>query len=526
MDIRKALEELGLKTSKAVYRNLPAAVLIERSLASGDGILASNGALVVKTGERTGRSPNDKFITEEQSTKDLIAWGKVNLKCSPEQFDKLLHKAYHHLGDKDIYVFDGFAGADPKHRLAVRVITDTIWHALFAQTLFIRPTRQELENFIPGFSLMGCGSLKADPKTDGTKSNAFVGVSFEKKINLVIGSMYGGEIKKSIFSIMNFLMPQQNVFPMHCSANLGKDGAPALFFGLSGTGKTTLSADPNRRLVGDDEHGWSDSGIFNFEGGCYAKVIKLSAEAEPQIFNAIRFGSLLENVVVDPDTRLIDYNSDDLTENTRATYPVEHIPNCVIPGVSGHPKNVFFLTCDAFGVLPPIAKLTPEMASYHFLSGFTSKLAGTETGIDEPQPTFSTCFGAPFMPLPPTRYAAMLADKLSKHQTNCWLVNTGWSGGPAGVGSRMKISITRALLTAALGGQLEKSKFTPDPVFNILVPEACEGVPVEVMTPRNTWADQAAYDKKARELAAMFARNFEQYKDYASKEVADSGPKA
>jgi len=526
MDIRKELEAAGIRTSKNIYRNLPASVLIEKSLAAGDGILADNGALVVKTGERTGRSPNDKFIAEEPSIKDQIAWGKVNVKCPPEQFEKLLKKSYDHLNNRDIYVFDGFAGGDPKHRLAVRVITDTIWHALFANTLFIRPTAGELENFAPGFTVMGCGSLKADPQTDGTKSNVFVGISFEKKINLVIGSMYGGEIKKSIFTIMNYLMPQQNVFPMHCSANVGKDGETALFFGLSGTGKTTLSADPKRRLIGDDEHGWSDAGIFNFEGGCYAKVIKLSAEAEPQIYNAIRFGSLLENVVVDPETRSIDYNSDAITENTRATYPVEHIPNCVIPGVGGHPKNVFFLTCDAFGVLPPIAKLTPAMASYHFLSGFTSKLAGTETGINEPQPTFSTCFGAPFMPLQPTKYAAMLAEKLSQYKTNCWLVNTGWSGGPAGVGSRMKIAITRALLTAALEGKLERSKFTPDQVFNILVPDDCEGVPSQVLTPRNTWSDKASYDKKAKELAAMFNKNFEQYKNYASREIQEAGPRA
>ncbi|MDO9693943.1 MAG: phosphoenolpyruvate carboxykinase (ATP) [Candidatus Latescibacteria bacterium] len=526
MDIRKELEKAGIKTSKNIYRNLPASVLIEQSLAAGDGILASNGALVVKTGERTGRSPNDKFIAEEPSIKDQIAWGKVNVKCPPEQFDRLLKKSYDHLNGRDIYVFDGFAGGDPRYRLAVRVITDTIWHALFANTLFIRPTTQELENFAPGFTVMGCGSLKADPQTDGTKSSAFVGVSFEKKINLVVGSMYGGEIKKSIFTIMNYLMPQQNVFPMHCSANVGKGGDAALFFGLSGTGKTTLSADPNRRLIGDDEHGWSDQGIFNFEGGCYAKVIKLSAEAEPQIFNAIRFGSLLENVVVDPGTRLIDYNSDAITENTRATYPVEHIPNCVIPGVGGHPKNVFFLTCDAFGVLPPIAKLTPAMASYHFLSGFTAKLAGTESGVTEPQPTFSTCFGAPFMPLQPTKYAEMLAHCLSKHQTNCWLVNTGWSGGPVGTGKRMKIAITRALLTAALDGNLEKSKFTADPIFNILVPDSCPGVPAEVLAPKNTWADKAAYDKKSGELAAMFAKNFEQYKSYASKEIQEAGPKA
>ncbi len=526
MDIRKELEAAGVVTSQKVFRNLPAPALIERSLSAGEGMLAANGALVVRTGERTGRSPNDKFIVDEPSISGQIAWGKVNVKCPAAQFETLLKKSHGHLKDKDIYVFDGFAGADPAHRLPVRVVTDTIWHCLFAHTLFIRPTAQELADFKPGFTVMACGSLRADPAADGTKSSAFVAVSFERKINLIIGSLYGGEIKKSIFTIMNYLMPQRGIFPMHCSANVGPGGDVALFFGLSGTGKTTLSADPGRRLIGDDEHGWSDAGIFNFEGGCYAKVIKLSAQAEPQIHSAIRFGSLLENVVVDLDTRMIDYDSDAITENTRATYPVEHIPNCVIPGVGGHPKNVFFLTCDAFGVLPPIAKLTPEMASYHFLSGFTSKLAGTETGINEPQPTFSTCFGAPFMPLPPTAYADMLSQKLSRHKTNCWLVNTGWSGGPAGVGSRMKISITRALLTAALEGKLEKARFTPDPVFNILVPDACQGVPGEVLTPRNTWADRTAYDRKARELAGMFAKNFQQYHDYASPEVIAAGPKS
>jgi phosphoenolpyruvate carboxykinase (ATP) len=526
MDIRKELEAVGIRNTLQIHRNLNAAQLIERALAKGEGMLAANGALVVKTGERTGRSPNDKFIAFEDAVKDEVAWGKVNVKCPPEQFEKLLQKSSAYLQGREIYVFDGFAGGDPKYRLAVRVITDTVWHALFAQTLFIRPTAGELENFKPGFTVMGCGAMQADPGPDGTRSGAFVGVSFGKKINLVIGSMYGGEIKKSIFTILNYLLPKQNVFPMHCSANLGQNGETALFFGLSGTGKTTLSADPNRRLIGDDEHGWSDQGIFNFEGGCYAKVIKLSAEAEPQIYNAIKFGSLLENVMVDPVSRQIDYNSEAITENTRATYPVEYIPNCVIPGVGGHPRNVFFLTCDAFGVLPPIAKLTPAMASYHFLSGFTAKLAGTESGVTEPQPTFSTCFGAPFMPLPPTRYAEMLAQRLSNHKANCWLVNTGWSGGPVGTGKRMKISITRALLTAALDGQLEKSNFTTDPVFNILVPDSCAGVPAEVLAPKNTWADKAAYDQKARELAAMFAKNFEQYKSYASKEIQEAGPKA
>ncbi|MCU0606316.1 MAG: phosphoenolpyruvate carboxykinase (ATP), partial [Candidatus Edwardsbacteria bacterium] len=414
MDIRKELESLGITNVREIHRNLAPSQLIERSLAAGEGMLAANGALVVRTGDPSGRSPNDRFFVDEPSVRDTIDWGKVNVKCEAPLFDRMLRKAHAYLQNRDLYVFDGFVGADPKHRLAVRVVTDTAWHALFSQTLFIRPSAAELDGFVPGFTVMGCGAMKAAPATDGTRSKVFVGISFERRTNLVIGSMYGGEIKKSIFTILNYLLPQQGVFPMHCSANVGAGGDTALFFGLSGTGKTTLSADPRRRLIGDDEHGWWDGGIFNFEGGCYAKVIRLSAEAEPQIFNAIRFGSLLENVTVDPATRAIDYDSDAITENTRATYPVEYIPNCVIPGVGAHPRNVFFLACDAFGVLPPIARLTPEAASYHFLSGFTAKLAGTESGVTEPQPTFSTCFGAPFMPLHPTTYAAMLAERLAK----------------------------------------------------------------------------------------------------------------
>lgn len=525
MDIREELGRLGIINVGNIYRNLPPAQLIEMAVARGEGLLASNGALVVRTGDRTGRSPNDKFIVEDDAVKDQINWSKINVACSQSQFDYLLHKSFTYLQSRDLFVFDGFVGADAKYRLSVRVITPIAWHALFAHTLFLRPSPQELAGFQPGFTVLGCGSMRAVPETDKTRSQVFVGVSFAKRINLIIGSLYGGEIKKSIFTILNYLLPQQGVFPMHCSANVGAAGDTALFFGLSGTGKTTLSADPGRRLIGDDEHGWSDEGVFNFEGGCYAKVIRLSAEAEPQIYNAIKFGSILENVMVDPSLRTIDYNSDAITENTRATYPVEYIPNCIIPGRGSHPRNVFFLACDAFGVLPPIAKLTPAMAQYHFLSGFTAKLAGTESGIDEPQPTFSACFGAPFMPLHPAKYAAMLAERLSRHGTNCWLVNTGWSGGGVGVGQRMKISITRALLTAALEGRLEKAEFKPDPIFNVLIPDSCPGVPTEVLTPRNTWADQAAYDRKARELAGMFIKNFEHYQDRVSPEVLASGPK-
>jgi phosphoenolpyruvate carboxykinase (ATP) len=526
MDIRKELADLGIVDAGDIHRNLAPARLVERALAKGEATLAANGALSVGTGARTGRSPNDKFFVVDDVSRDAIDWGKVNAKCEAALFDALLEKSFSYFKGKELFVFDGFAGADGDYRLPVRVVGDQAWQALFASTLFVRPTAEELAAFKPGFTVVAAGNLQADPKADGTRSEAFIGVNFSKKINLVVGSNYGGEIKKSIFTIMNFLMPGRGVFPMHCSANVGDSGDVALFFGLSGTGKTTLSADPKRRLIGDDEHGWTDRGVFNFEGGCYAKVIKLSREAEPQIYDAIRFGSILENVIVDPDTRVPDYDSEAITENTRVTYPVEHIPNCVIPGLGGAPKNVFFLACDAFGVLPPIAKLTSEMASYHFLSGFTAKLAGTESGVTEPQPTFSACFGAPFMPLKPTMYARMLADKLKATGANCWLVNTGWSGGPVGVGSRMKIKITRALLAAALEGKLEKERFTPDPIFKVLVPSACEGVPTDVLSPRNTWADKSAYDTKAKELAAMFAKNFEQYAAFATPEIAAAGPSA
>ncbi len=524
MDLAAQLERIGIKNPSRIYRNLPPAQLIEMALARKEGLLAANGALVVRTGVPSGRSPLDKFIVEEPETRDEIDWGQVNVSCQGDLFDRMLDKAAAFLENREIFVFDGFVGADPKYRMKVRVITPIAWHALFAHTLFLRPAPAELDGFQPGFTVVGCGLLKADPAQDGTRSQVFVGVNFQRRLNLILGSMYGGEIKKSIFTILNFLLPQQGVFPMHCSANMGERGDTALFFGLSGTGKTTLSADPARRLIGDDEHGWSDSGIFNFEGGCYAKVIRLSAEAEPQIYRAIKFGSILENVVVEESTRSIDYDSDAITENTRATYPVEHIPNCLIPGIGGHPQNVFFLACDAFGVLPPIARLTPAMAGYHFLSGFTAKLAGTESGIDKPQPTFSACFGAPFMPRHPSRYAQMLMDRLTKHGANCWLVNTGWSGGGVGVGHRMKIAVTRALLSAALEGKLEKAEFVPDPVFKILVPRSCPGVPTDVLQPRHTWADKDAYDRQARELAAMFVKNFERYRAQTPAEITASGP--
>ena len=524
--IRDQLAELGLTGSGPVHRNLPPAELIARALARGEGILAANGALVVKTGEPSGRSPKDRVIVEEGEAIELVCWDGINAPCQPALFDRLLDKACAYLHDRDLYVFDGFAGAERTYRLPIRVVADATWHALFANALFVRPTPIELEDFTPGFTVINCGPLHASADSDGTRSSVFVGINFTRKIVLILGSMYGGEMKKAIFTVMNYLLPQRNVLPMHCSANVGESGDTALFFGLSGTGKTTLSADPERRLIGDDEHGWSDHSIFNFEGGCYAKTIHLSPESEPQIYHAIKFGSILENVIVDPQTRAIDYDSDFLTENTRATYPVEHIPGAILGGVGSHPRNVFFLTCDTFGVLPPISRLTPAMASYHFLSGFTSKVAGTEVGVDEPRPTFSACFGAPFMPLHASRYATMLAERLSWHEADCWLVNTGWTGGPYGEGHRMSIELTRGLLAAALDGSLAKSGFTPHPIFKVLVPHACNSADADMLDPRASWADGAAYDDAARKLAGMFRDNFEQYAAHVSAEVLASGPNA
>jgi len=522
--VRSQLIELGFAGTGAIHRNLAPAELIARSLARGEGILAANGALVVRTGEPSGRSPKDRFIVEEEPFTEQIDWGETNQPCTPALYDRLLDKARGYLHDRDLYVFDGYSGAERTYRLPIRVVADATWHALFANTLFVRPTEAELQGFAPGFTVINCGPLRASADFDGTRSSVFVGISLSRKLVLILGSMYGGEMKKAIFSVMNFLLPQRDVLPMHCSANVGDTGDTALFFGLSGTGKTTLSADQRRHLIGDDEHGWSDHSIFNFEGGCYAKTIRLSAEHEPQIYNAIKFGSILENVVINPHTRAIDWDSDFLTENTRSTYPIEHIPNAVVPGVGPHPRNIFFLTCDAFGVLPPISRLTPEMASYHFLSGFTSRVAGTEVGITEPRPTFSTCFGSPFMPLHPSRYAAMLAERLTQHETHCWLVNTGWSGGSYGTGERMSIDLTRSLLNAALDGSLATAGYTPHPVFKVLVPNECGCAGADILDPRATWSDKVAYDETARTVAAMFRENFQQYVSHVPPEVLAAGP--
>jgi phosphoenolpyruvate carboxykinase (ATP) len=520
-----ALRNLLFEGSGAVQANLPPARLVEMALARGEGTLADNGAFVVRTGAKTGRSPDDKHVVRSGETEKDVWWGNVNRPVTPAVFDALLARAVDHLRAGDRFVFDGFAGASPAHRLPLRVVTNKAWVSLFARTLFLRPTAAELAAHTPAFTVVHAGDLPAGGAAAGVRSDTFIGIDFERGIVLILGTGYAGEVKKSIFSVMNYLLPRRGILTMHCSANVGPANDAALFFGLSGTGKTTLSANPNRSLIGDDETGWSDDGIFNIEGGCYAKCINLSRQAEPQIYDAIRFGSVLENVVVDPETRVPDYASAVVTENTRATYPVDFIPGCRIPGIGPHPKQVIFLAADAFGVLPPVAKLTPALAMYHYISGYTAKLAGTETGVTSPKATFSPCFGGPFLPLHPMRYAELLGQKLAHHQAGCWLVNTGWSGGPYGVGKRMSIDVSRAVVAAILGDGLSGARFTPDPVFGFLVPDSCPGVPSQVLSPRGTWPDPAAYDAKARELAELFKKNFETFAAACSPEVRAAGPR-
>jgi phosphoenolpyruvate carboxykinase (ATP) len=527
--VRAGLAEADI-TVGPLHRNLPAPELIARSLARGEGIFAANGALVVTTGERTGRSPADRYIVDEPEAAD-VAWNGVNQPCTPEFFDRQVRRVSDYLRRREVYVFDGFIGTDPNYRTPIRVVSRASWHGLFAHTLFVRPEPIDLEGFDPAFTLINCGELPVDARPEGENggggdrpSQAFVGISFSRRLILILGTMYGGETKKSLFTTMNYLLPARDVLPMHCSATAGVKGDVALYFGLSGTGKTSLSADPTRRLIGDDEHGWSAHGVFNFEGGCYAKVIRLSEEHEPQIFNAIRFGSILENVIIDPLTRAIDWDDGSITENTRATYPVSHIPGAVETGLGGMPRNVFLLACDAYGVLPPISRLTPEMASYHFLSGFTAKVAGTEAGCVEPTPTFSACFGAPFMPREPVVYADMLAERLRVSRTQCWLVNTGWSGGGCESGRRMPIEITRSLLKAALEGALDDVPKLADPVFKVEVPLSCPGVPAELLDTRSTWSDPEEHARRAARLAEQFAANFESFAGRVSPAVAAAGP--
>lgn len=518
-DLNKLLSGKNVKVQLSVPQ------LVEKAISRGEAQLTSDGAVTAQTGKYTGRSPKDKYIVEEASSKDKIDWGNVNRPISSEIFDSLYNKVITHLRTKDeLFVFKGFAGADPASRLSIQVVNEFAWHNLFVHNLFIRPTEEELVQHESQFTIVSAPSFKADPVVDGTNSETFIIVSMEKRIVLIGGTEYAGEMKKSIFSIMNYLLPENGIMPMHCSANVGEDGDVALFFGLSGTGKTTLSADANRKLIGDDEHGWSDTGVFNIEGGCYAKCINLSQEKEPEIFGAIRFGSVLENVVVDPETRIPDYDNGSLTENTRAAYPIQAIDNIVDPSVAGHPKTIVFLTADAFGVLPPISKLTKEQAMYHFLSGFTSKLAGTERGITSPEATFSTCFGSPFLPLPATVYAEMLGKKIDEHDAQVFLVNTGWTGGVYGVGKRMDLKYTRTMVQAALAGELNNIETETNGVFGLEMPTFIEGVPTEVLNPRNAWADGEAYDVKANELANMFHENFKKFGMVSEEITLKGGP--
>ena len=522
-----ASQALPTISGARLHWNLVDAALYEAALRRGEGIVSAGGPLVCRTGQHTGRSPNDRFLAREASSEREIGWGAINRPMEPAQFELLYQDLLRSLEGSELFVQDRSAGADPAYRLPIRVFSEHAWHSLFARYMFLPAATGAADDLdLRRFTIIDSPSFKAQPPRHGTASETVIALSFERRLVLIGGTSYAGEVKKSIFSTLNYLLPRQGVLSMHCSANVGPSGDVALFFGLSGTGKTTLSSDPGRRLIGDDEHGWSDSGVFNFEGGCYAKMIRLSAEAEPQIFaTTLRFGTLLENVVVDEATRALDLDDDRLTENSRGAYPISCIADAVASGQAGHPKNIVMLTADAFGVLPPIARLSRAGAMYHFLSGYTAKVAGTEKGVTEPKATFSTCFGAPFLPLPPSRYAEMLGDKIARHDARVWLVNTGWSGGPFGVGARMKIKFTRAMIGAALSGALEGVTYEKDPVFNLDVPTSCPDVPPHVLKPRNTWADQADYDRQAARLARMFADNFSASQFGATPEVRAAGPR-
>jgi phosphoenolpyruvate carboxykinase (ATP) len=522
------LRPLGFSQTGTVHLNLTPAELVEHALRNGEGHLTDTGALMADTGKFTGRSPKDRFVVKDANTADSVWWGDINIEFSPEKFDGLHQKMLAYLADKDIYVRDAYAGAQPEYRLNLRVVNELAWHNLFCYNMFLRPAEGEDTSWTPDFSIINAPGFEADPAVDGTRQPNFAIINFTKKMILIGGTGYAGEMKKGIFGVLNYLLPhERNTLSMHCSANVGEKGDTAVFFGLSGTGKTTLSADPNRGLIGDDEHGWTpDAGIFNFEGGCYAKVIDLSREKEPQIWDAIRFGSIVENTRFIPGTHTVDYENKSVTENTRTAYPINFIDNAIEPSVADAPKNIFFLTADAFGVLPPISKLDKSHAMYLFMSGYTAKVAGTEMGVTEPQTTFSACFGAVFLPLHPTKYAEMLGKKMDENpDINVWLINTGWTGGSYGVGSRMKLGYTRAMITAALNGELENVKFTKHPTFGVEVPSAVPGVPTEILDPRNTWADKAAYDKTAASLAEKFVTNFKKYAEYANEEILAGAPK-
>jgi phosphoenolpyruvate carboxykinase (ATP) len=511
---------VDLEASAGLRRDLGSAALVHMAVRDGEGSLVADGAFATTTGPHTGRSPKDRFIVDHPSSSDAIDWGNVNQPFDPAQLDRLWAKARVHASGRDLYVQDLIAGADPQYRLRVRVITETAWHSLFARNMFRVPTADEMQDFEPDFTVVQLPSMRAEPAQHGTRSQAAIVVDLERRTILICGTRYAGEIKKSIFSVLNYLLPEQGVLPMHCSANVGSGGDVAVFFGLSGTGKTTLSADPGRQLIGDDEHGWGPRGVFNFEGGCYAKVIRLSAEHEPEIFAAsTRFGAILENVVADPLTGAIDLHDDSLTENTRASYPLHFIPNASAEGSAGHPSQIVMLTADAFGVLPPISRLSPEQAMYHFLSGYTARVGGTEAGVKEPQATFSACFGAPFLPRRPSVYASMLGELMRRHRVDCWLVNTGWSGGPYGTGQRIRLPHTRAMLQAALDGSLRSAPMRTHAQFGLAMPTRCPGVPDEVLDPQATWADDAAYQQAARAVAERFERNFSQFAPHVGADV-------
>lgn len=520
------LDKTGVSASHNVYWNLPPAELVEHTLRRGEGTLANTGALVVKTGEFTGRSPKDKFVVKDDMTRDTCWWGEINQPVSQEHYESLKARVIDYLqNQEELYVRDAFAGADPDHRIKVRVVNEAPWSNMFVYNMFIRPTKSDRENFTPDWTVLCAPGFHGNGAEDGIRQHNFTMVNFTERTILIGGSAYTGEIKKGIFTVLNYILPRNGVLSMHCSANIGQSGDTAIFFGLSGTGKTTLSADPDRLLIGDDEHGWTDKGVFNFEGGCYAKCIDLTEEKEPQIWNAIKFNALLENITFVDGTRQVDFADTSITQNTRVSYPIHHIKGAVEPSMGGIPKNIFFLTCDAFGVLPPISKLTAGQAMYQFISGYTAKVAGTEAGITEPVTVFSACFGAPFLPLHPTKYAEMLGKMMKEHNVNVWLVNTGWSGGSYGVGSRMKLRYTRSMVSAALNGDLDNVDYKTDPVFNLNMPTSVPNVPADVLDPRNTWADKAAYDRKAADLAAKFNKNFELYSEFANDEIMEGAPK-
>ncbi len=519
-----SLDSYGIRNA-IIHYQLTSSELHNETIKKGQGKEANSGSLAVNTGEFTGRSPMDRFIVKDEVTQDKVWWGKINIPFSPEKFDALYDKVTNYLSNKEVYVRDSYVCADKEYRLNIRLINEYPWSNMFAFNMFLRPTKGELKLFDPEWIVVNAPGFRAEAVIDGTRQHNFAILNFSRKIALIAGTGYTGEIKKGIFSALNFILPVfKNTLPMHCSANVGENGETAIFFGLSGTGKTTLSADPKRKLIGDDEHGWTvENTIFNFEGGCYAKVINLSAEKEPDIFNAIKSGAILENVIMDENGK-VDFEDNSITQNTRVSYPLYHINNIQVPSIGRNPKNIFFLTADAFGVLPPISKLTPGQAAYHFISGYTAKVAGTEAGIEEPLPSFSACFGSPFMPLHPIKYAEMLSQKMQDAGVNVWLVNTGWTGGPYGVGNRMKLKYTRAMITAALDGDLDMVRYEKHPVFGLNVPQNCVHVPSEVLNPRNTWEDKQAYDKKAEELAASFKDNFVKFEDYANEEILSGAP--